>query len=681
MTVIALFKKNEARRFIITSFIDGTISMYEEGTEKIKEISRKSFTKGYKLVEGTLEDVQSEAPAAPEAPRTVSPEPGVTGGYVGSIDIIQPQGRMHRVVTVTLADPKLEDDISSIDEEAFIIELVNQYGIVHGDRVTLDSGVLGWVDLNGDKPSFEGINPPLLKEEQAAGDKETVTINYVKSGKQVTMTRKEFYKSTTAVSLRDPALPEDPLPAIMENPDADRPAAPPLKWVAPPVALDQVPPPPIAPETQPTPPVKWDLVPAAPEPMTLSEESDQKLNSMRASRDAKTADVKPFVPTPFFLRQSMISAYQQCPDKMYDSYENGYNEESIFTRVGTSIHGVMEDFYEDRENADVPALFDKWWASHAIPDWDWYRDWKGFVERYFEKEAKYEKPQVIATELEFQTTVNGVPVSGTIDRIDRVDEHTIRLVDYKTNFRAFTEVELQESIQFMMYNNVMLTDELRQMLRDRGDTGEYTVVINTYEMLRLGYRQTMIFEPGELELFRGWMKTIWTMILSGFNRKPKLNQYCGYCQKRHKCDLYLEMLKAPVSPIVTENTDVESIVGEREELKKAEKLVKNRLAEIDAQIKMKIAENKGKMEVGGYEWGTQAGTVNSYPAQDVFRVLAMNGLGAMIPDLVSISNTKLQSMLKEHKDVLEKVEAVKVTGYKTPSINKKKIKPVKPTKK
>lgn len=660
-TVIALMKKDETRKFEVVSLIDGVTTIREIKGEgefaKPKEMARKSFIKGYKLIEGSLDDVTSEAPEIPAE--------GPQDGYVTSVTVTNPQNVLNRLVTVELNTP-----IESVREDELVAELVNNHGMIHGDKCITDEGSLGWVDLNGDGPSFHVLNPPLLISKTVNGemieDDGTVTMIYAKSGKQVTMTHAEFYSKTHAVTMKEngDTLQEDPLPSAMSGDDK-----PPLTWAT------------VAKPTETTDMISEALPPVLPlvqvwDAFNAMVEEEEARNSMRASRDAKADSAKPFVPEPFFLRQSMISSYLQCPDKMYDTYENGYKEESIFTRVGTAIHGLMEDFYNDR-TIDIDETFDKWWASNSTPEYDWYKDWKKFVARYFAKEAKYEKPQVIATELEFRTTINGVPCSGTIDRVDRVDDQTIRLVDYKTNFRAFSDAELQESIQFMKYTSAIQTPELRQMLRDKGDSGEFSIVICTYEMLRLGYRQTVIFDADEIAIFQKWMKTIWTMILSGTNRQPKLNQYCGYCQKRQRCGLYMETLNAPISSILTENTDIEAVVGERERLTMNAKLIKNRLDEIEEQIKAKIMENQGALVIGEYEWGTKSSTRSIYPAQDVFRILAMNGLGNLIPDLVNVSKTSLDRVLKDNKVVMDLIEEKKVATYTKPSLNKKKVKPVK----
>jgi RecB family exonuclease len=390
-------------------------------------------------------------------------------------------------------------------------------------------------------------------------------------------------------------------------------------------------------------------------------------NSMRASRDAKTANAKPFKPEPFFLRQSMISSYMQCPDKFYETYENGYNEETIFTKMGTAIHGIMEDFYNGNPDV-VYTLFDKWWTQHAPAEWNFYAEWRELIKRYFDRLDYKQKPNVIATELEFQIIINGVPCSGTIDRIDRVDEKTIKIVDYKTNMRAWTKDELDNNIQMSFYG--LAAEQLKHVL------GEFENIEFVYDMMRLGYEQKATRTREQLDMFAEWIPVIWEKILSGGDRKPKLNQYCAFCQRRATCSLYQSVLENKYQPIITETTNMARLDEEREELTKIAKVIDKRLGEINDQLKEAIVQNGGVAEAGDYEYRTVSQSMYTYPAVDVARIFAMNGMGDRFMDVVSIGSTKLKDLLKGNKELFEKVEAVKVQGYKAPSLTRSKKKGV-----
>lgn len=389
--------------------------------------------------------------------------------------------------------------------------------------------------------------------------------------------------------------------------------------------------------------------------------------SMRESRDAKIQKARPMNPKPKALRQSMINLYLQCPAKFYDTYENGYEESNIFTRVGTAIHGIMEDYYKDPDNANVEELFDKWWVKHAIPDWDWYTEWRELVKAYFEKHATKEKPNIIALELEFNTEVNGVPISGTIDRIDRIDDKTICIIDYKTNFRPWSQNELAQSIQASFY--MVAAEQLKDKL------GDFENIEWQYEMLRLGLSQRTSRTREELEKFKSWIKVIWEKMLSGVDREPKLNQYCGHCNKRFSCPLYNDILQSNYSPVVTGNTTIEKLHNEREQLMNIKKIIELRLDEIDQQIATLIQENGGAVQIDDeHEYVLVSQAMYTYDPAGVVRTLTLRGLSDRLPEVISISKTKLEWLAKGDKALQEELNKWLQKNYKKPTLTKRKIK-------
>ena len=257
----------------------------------------------------------------------------------------------------------------------------------------------------------------------------------------------------------------------------------------------------------------------------LYRDIDSGDNSMRANRASRSNKAKPFAPKPFRLRQSMISSFLQCPDKFYATYENGYSESSIFTKMGTAIHGVMEDFYDANNTKSVGELFQLWWQNHGPNDLVLYEEWRVLIANYFKGLDGQKQPNIIARELEFTGQIREIPISGTIDRIDRIDENTIMIVDYKTNMMPYTAEELRNSIQFKFYSLAV------QQLK--GQLGEFDTVICCYEMMRTGKRQSISYTIEELGVFSDWLEIIWAKMLSGNANAVKLVHCINSSLKRH----------------------------------------------------------------------------------------------------------------------------------------------------
>lgn len=391
----------------------------------------------------------------------------------------------------------------------------------------------------------------------------------------------------------------------------------------------------------------------------------ENAGSMRYN--SKKEKAKPFIPNPYFLRQSMISQYLQCPDKFYDINENGYKEDTIFTGMGTTIHGIMEDYWKDPDNADVNELFEKWWTKHAPAEQELYNEWRELVPKYFKSNVIGQpKPNIIALEFEFTTEIAGIPVSGTIDRIDRINEDTIMIVDYKTNQMPYTLDELKGSVQFKLYTLAL------QNLKDQ--VGDFKHVTCVYEMLRTGQKQYVTYDKEELDLFTDWIKVIWAKMLNGQDRKPKINKYCGFCLKRHKCQAYVELVESNTTTVLHENINMDELIEEYDTLKQNIKILEGRLNEMNAMIKEKIVEEGGEVQVGDSKWSLSVSTRNTYSAKGVLDLLNKKGLIEeaikSIPNF-SANGLKKFKLSKEDMEYLE--ENFKQTSYTSPSLKKKKI--------
>lgn len=389
---------------------------------------------------------------------------------------------------------------------------------------------------------------------------------------------------------------------------------------------------------------------------------ENQITSMRYNRSNKPK-TKPFVPNPFFLRQSMITSYMQCPDKFYDIYENNYSESSIYTQIGTAIHGVMEDYYENGGNTDIAELFKKWWIAHGPNEPELYEEWRGLLISYFEKLKDKPKPNIIARELEFKTKIGSIPFSGTIDRIDRIDENTILLIDYKTNLQPYSMSELKNSIQFKSYVLALMTDELHKIL------GEYDNIICAYELVRTGYRQYITYTEEELTIFKEWLEIIWASILSGKDRNPKINQYCGYCQKRYRCQAYNDMLKSPTPVINTDKTNLSVVAEELNKLKESAKIIKGRISELETIIKNEIIKNGGPIQINNTTWSMTSQKTTLYPVDGIIDIIKEDDqvMKELIRSLPPISSTAIKK-IKAIKDYMDQIETIAETAYKSPSL-------------
>lgn len=407
-------------------------------------------------------------------------------------------------------------------------------------------------------------------------------------------------------------------------------------------------------------------------------------NSMRADRDSKkNIAVKKFTPFKkgnYNLRQSMITSYVQCPKKFYAQYEDGLNESSIFTKMGTAIHGALEDVmeiykvtggYPDQDK--VEAILAKWWLDYGINDKDHFIKYKNMLSDYVQR-VQHDDIQIIGIEYEFETEIDGIPLTGTIDRIDRIDEDTIMVVDYKSNMMPFSRADVDESIQFHQYAMALNTPKIKK------EMGGFKHVICRYEMLRHGYPQDRVFHDvdnnEDIKNYTEWITILYKKIMEGTDREPSINQYCAFCSIRGNCEAYQAMIVEEV-PHTNPEMDLNEIVGAMERLALQKKVVEKEYKNVQSIVKAKISQHDGSVGINDREYYASAKKVDSYNTQDIIRILTMQGLSGSFADVFKVNSAGLKKVIKENPHIADKVESVREDNYYSPQIMSRKLKPKK----
>jgi RecB family exonuclease len=159
------------------------------------------------------------------------------------------------------------------------------------------------------------------------------------------------------------------------------------------------------------------------------------------------------------LSYSSISTYLECPLKYKLKYIDGLKEKpKSYFSFGSSLHSALEFLYSYRPPPpsldDVLKHFDEKWISEGYSSKEeeegYYSYGKKILTEYYEKHAKDMK-STIAVEHRFNLEVEGIPVTGFIDRIDRIDEYNAEIIDYKSGKNIFTKSHVEENEQLTLY--------------------------------------------------------------------------------------------------------------------------------------------------------------------------------------------------------------------------------------
>ncbi len=165
-------------------------------------------------------------------------------------------------------------------------------------------------------------------------------------------------------------------------------------------------------------------------------------------------------PAKLSLSASAIENYEICPLKFKLNRDWRIPEEPhAALQYGAAMHLALRHYYDAIRfqrpvaAAEVVQIFRDEFAKAIIVD-DYQRELyetQGTQQlQDFVAAAETNLPDVLHTEQEFDIDVSGTKIRGRIDRIDRLPDGTVRVIDYKTG-KPKSEKDADKSLQLSIY--------------------------------------------------------------------------------------------------------------------------------------------------------------------------------------------------------------------------------------
>ncbi|MBM4356214.1 MAG: PD-(D/E)XK nuclease family protein, partial [Deltaproteobacteria bacterium] len=252
---------------------------------------------------------------------------------------------------------------------------------------------------------------------------------------------------------------------------------------------------------------------------------------------------------------------------------------------------------------------------------------------------------ILAVEKEFRLPVGPFTVLGYIDRVDRVDDETVEVLDYKTNRLLFTRDEVDSSLQMSLYH--LAARQLWPWAKK---------VKLTFLMLRHGLRMTTERSPEQLEAAMRYVETVGRMTEEATEFPPRLNSNCVWCDHRSKCPAYAEALKGK-RDFVCENTDdLPAVAREREEVARLVKILSDRKAELEGVLKTHLQEHD-ELVLAGTRYRMFNTAKTEYPLEPTVETIEKaTGMerASLVARLAAVDKKALDALLKELAGRLDK---------------------------
>jgi putative RecB family exonuclease len=237
-----------------------------------------------------------------------------------------------------------------------------------------------------------------------------------------------------------------------------------------------------------------------------------------------------------YITGSRLETYVSCPYKYYlanvRKLQKPFGASSPLLAFDQSLHKTLTSFYrfhnqeEPFDYAKLLKCLDYNWHSSNYETAEISAEYKetaaNFLKNYFEKYCNG-RDRHYDTDLFFKTEIAGIEYGGKIDRIDKNDDGTIEIIDYKTGKMPANGVsELEESLSVQLL--FLACDSM------------YPNSVKRLTYIYLKDNETLYVNRNDYKLQEALkeFKAISNYVMQGkFEAKP--SNACSWCDYRNNC--------------------------------------------------------------------------------------------------------------------------------------------------
>jgi len=300
------------------------------------------------------------------------------------------------------------------------------------------------------------------------------------------------------------------------------------------------------------------------------------------------------------ISYSGLDSFSTCPAKYKFQYIDRIKTPKIKEAVfGTLIHECLKMFHEPSlpiplsEDELLKYFTEKWNADiYEDKQTESFAFYQGvdILKKYY-LQNQNQKFNILNLEASFQIPILDNQITGRIDRIDKLDDGTFEVIDYKTTKKMPAQSDVDNNFQLAIYYLGIIN---RWPVLEKEDR---PVKLSLY-YLRHGEKLSVIGnKQGIKETQQKILDLINQINKSKFD--PRVNPLCDWCQYQKYCPLYKHKFVSEESP-APDDKEIKEVIKEYFEIKSKQGIDNKRINELK-EIINKYCDNKEIDRVFGNE--------------------------------------------------------------------------------
>lgn len=280
---------------------------------------------------------------------------------------------------------------------------------------------------------------------------------------------------------------------------------------------------------------------------------------------------------------SALNVYNQCPLKYkfqeIDKIKTSKSRDMVF---GTIIHGALKFFHQAGKFAapalpEVIAYFESRWKEEIFgaefEGQSLFAEGKAILEKYYKDNAD-KKASPIALELHFEAPVGDHIIAGNIDRIDKAEDSSFEIIDYKTSRRLPSQEAVDGDLQLAIYQMGFLK---------RWPQIDSPIKLSLY-FLQHGIKLSSRRKPEDVEETKEKILLYIGQIEKAIKEndfKPLPGPLCDWCEHQKLCPMFCHKFKKNQTQ---EDIDIQKVMREYFKAKEIEQENAKTVAELKEKI-------------------------------------------------------------------------------------------------